>query len=244
MNPIQNFEQERSSRIEKQGENVQLKQISEKFTTESVKSGYSYNFSWMGRPIIQYPQDMIAMQEIIWRVKPDLIIETGIAHGGSLIYYASLLELIGNGEILGIDIDIREHNKAEIEAHPMSKRITMIQGSSVDSEVLQKVKQFAKGKRNILVSLDSNHSHSHVLQEMNLYSPFVNQGSYLVVFDTVVEDLPDGTIIDRPWGKGNNAKTAVHEFLKKDSTFEIDQNFNNKLLVSVAPDGYLKKIAP
>jgi cephalosporin hydroxylase len=242
MDPIQSFEQERSSRIEKQGENAQLKEISEKFTTESVKSGYSYNFSWMGRPIIQYPQDMIAMQEIIWQVKPDLIIETGIAHGGSLIYYASLLELIGKGEILGIDIDIREHNKIEIEAHSMSKRIAMIQGSSVDSEVLIKVKQFAKDKKNILVSLDSNHSHSHVLKEMNLYSAFVSQGSYLVVFDTVVEDLPIGTILDRPWDKGNNAKTAVHEFLRTDKTFEIDQRFNNKLLVSVAPDGYLKKI--
>lgn len=242
MNPIESFEKDTFHRIEEQGKNVQLQKVTSKFILESVKSGYSYNFTWMGRPIIQYPQDMIAMQEIIWNIKPDLIIETGIAHGGSLIYYASLLELIGEGNILGIDIDIREHNRKEIESHPMSKRIQMIQGSSISEKILSEVRDIAKKYKRILVSLDSNHSHAHVLEELKLYSDFVSKGSYLVVFDTVVEDLPEGTIENRPWNKGSNAKTAVHAFLKENDHFQIDQSINNKLLISVAPDGYLKRV--
>src|SRR5215475_9721846 len=153
------FDEEVSDRIRANGTDALLRARAWEFMLPSLRSKYSYNFSWMGRPIIQYPQDMIAMQEIIWQVKPDLIIETGIAHGGSLIYYASLLELIGNGEVLGIDIDVREHNRKEIEKHPMYKRIQMLQGSSVDSEIINKVKEFAAGKKNVLVCLDSNHTH-------------------------------------------------------------------------------------
>lgn len=242
-NPVQEFIQERIQRIEKNGQNKALQEAARSFNTESNKSQYSYNFSWMGRPIIQYPQDIIAMQEIIWDIKPDLIIETGIAHGGSLIYYASLLELIGKGEVLGIDIDIRQHNKAEIEKHPMFKRIRMIQGSSISVEVLQQVTECAKGKEKILVCLDSNHTHDHVLTELELYSPFVSKDSYLVVFDTIVEDLPEGYFSQkRPWGVGNNPKTAVHEFLRHNRQFEIDYSIDNKVLISVAPEGYLKKI--
>jgi cephalosporin hydroxylase len=196
----------------------------------------------MGRPIIQYPQDMIAMQEIIWQLKPDLIIETGIAHGGSLVYYASLLELIGKGEILGIDIDIREHNRKAVEEHPMFKRIRMIQGSATSPQVIEQVKAYARSKHTILVSLDSNHTHAHVLEELQLYSPFVSTGSYLVIFDTIVEDMPDNYLPGRPWGKGNNPKTAVYEFLKKNTNFIIDKEIDNKLLISVAPEGYLKRI--
>jgi cephalosporin hydroxylase len=242
-NPVQEFIQERIQRIEKNGQNKALQEAARSFNTESNKSQYSYNFSWMGRPIIQYPQDIIAMQEIIWDIKPDLIIETGIAHGGSLIYYASLLELIGKGEVLGIDIDIRQHNKAEIEKHPMFKRIRMIQGSSISVEVLRQVTECAKGKEKILVCLDSNHTHDHVLTELELYSPFVSKDSYLVVFDTIVEDLPEGYFSQkRPWGVGNNPKTAVHEFLRHNRQFEIDYSIDNKVLISVAPEGYLKKI--
>ena len=181
------------------------------------------------------------MQEIIWEIKPDLIIETGIAHGGSLIYYASLLELIGHGEILGVDIDIREHNRIEIEKHPMYKRIKMIQGSSVLSETVDKVAEIAKGKQRVLVTLDSNHTHEHVLQELNLYAPFVTSGSYLVCFDTIVEDLPNDYLPGRSWSQGDNPKTAVWEFLKSNPDFEIDKQIDNKLLISVAPDGYLKR---
>lgn len=241
-NPIAEFLKEREQRIESNGSNSPLKQAAEQFNLESNKSQYSYNFSWMGRPIIQYPQDMIAMQELIWEIKPDLIIETGIAHGGSLIYYASLLELIGKGEVLGIDIDIRSHNKAAIEAHPMFKRITMIEGSSIASDTIDKVKTYAAGKQTIMVCLDSNHTHEHVLNELNLYAPFVTKDSYLVVFDTIVEDMPDNYLPGRPWKKGNNPKTAVWDFVKEHPEFEIDHSIDNKLLISVAPEGYLKRV--
>lgn len=209
----------------------------------SVKHRYSYNFSWLGRPIIQYPQDMIAAQEIIWKVQPDLIVETGIAHGGSLIFYASLLELIGgNGRVIGIDIDIRAHNRVEIEKHPMFKRISMIQGSAVDRTIAEQVYAQAKNAKKVMVILDSNHTHEHVLQELELYSPLVKKGSYLIVFDTVVEDLPEECVENRPWGRGNNPKTAVWEFLKKNDRFELDKETENKLLLTVAPDGYLRCI--
>jgi cephalosporin hydroxylase len=221
----------------------QMRSLSNEWLVESCKLRYSYNFTWLGRPIIQFPQDILAMQELIWQVKPDLIVETGIAHGGSLIFYASLLHLLDNGgRVLGIDIDIREHNRAAIEAHPMSKHIDMIEGSSVDSSIVSQVLEKAKGKKKVLVTLDSNHTHEHVLQELQLYSPLVSKESYLVVFDTVVEDMPSDFFPDRHWGKGNNPKTAVHEFLLGNDRFEIDRDLENKLLITVAPDGYLKCI--
>ena len=243
MDPIEEFKMQRVTRIALNGTNKALQQATEAFNVESNKAQYSYNFSWMGRPIIQYAQDMIAMQEIIWNIQPDLIIETGIAHGGSLIYYASILELIGKGEVLGIDIDIRSHNRIEIEKHPMFKRIKMIEGSSISNEIATRVKEIAKGKEKILVCLDSNHTHEHVLQELKLYSPLVSINSYIVVFDTIVEDLPEGYFSQkRPWGISNNPKTAVDEFLKGNQSFEIDRSVDNKLLISVAPGGYLKRI--
>ena len=242
MNPTEAFKKECEERIQAQGKNEKLLHASSTFIEETIRSGYSYNFTWMGRPIIQYPQDMIAMQEIIWDIKPDLIIETGIAHGGSLIYYASLLELIGKGNVLGIDIDIREHNRAEIEKHPMAKRISMIQGSATDTGIIEQVKPYAKDQKVVMVCLDSNHTHDHVLKELELYSQFVTPGSYLIAFDTIVEYLPPNFYEDRPWKVGDNTKTAVKEFLKKNNDFIIDKKIDNKLLVSVAPDGYLKKI--
>lgn len=241
-NPVRQFIEEKKLRIDANAGNTSLREAADAFNLESNKAQYSYNFSWMGRPIIQYPQDMIAMQEIIWEVKPDLIIETGIAHGGSLIYYASLLELIGKGEVAGIDIDIREHNRKEIESHPMFKRIKMLQGSSIDPATVESVRSLAAGKQTILVCLDSNHTHDHVLQELKLYSPFVTTGSYLVAFDTIVEDLPNQYLPGREWSTGNNPKTAVFEFLKENDDFIIDTGIDNKLLVSVAPAGYLKRV--
>ena len=243
INQIEIFEQEKRDRVKANGQNSALIKAADMFNNASNSAKYSYNFSWMGRPIIQYPQDIIAMQEIIWEIKPDVIIETGIAHGGSLIYYASLLELIGNGEVLGIDIDIREHNRTEIEKHPMFKRIKMISGSSIDETIIEQVKKITQGKKTILVVLDSNHTHDHVLKELELYSPFVSAGSYIVVFDTIVEDLPEGYFSQsRPWSLGNNPKTAVNEFLQKNQQFVIDKVIDNKLLISVAPSGYLKRI--
>lgn len=242
MNYWEEFTKEREKDIDKMSKDQKAIEFGRLFIEETAKYKYSYNFTWLGSPIIQFPQDIIAMQEIIWRVKPDLIIETGIAHGGSLIFYASMLELLGsNGEVLGIDIDIREHNRKEIENHSMFKRITMIEGSSIDKCIAKQVWDFAKEKK-VLVVLDSNHTHEHVKRELEVYSPLVSKDSYLVVFDTAIEDLPEDFFPDRPWGKGNNPKTAVWEFLKTNDRFKIDKEIENKLLITVAPDGYLKCI--
>jgi len=242
MNEIARFKKEVEENIAAQGSNVALKKTAAAFMDASIRSRYSYNFTWLGRPIIQYPQDIVAIQEIIYQVQPDLIIETGIAHGGSLILHASICELIGKGEVLGVDIDIREHNKNEILNHRMSKRISMIQGSSIDPEIVQQVAAKAKGKEKVLVILDSNHTHDHVLEEMKAYASLVTKDSYLLVFDTVVEDLADDIYDNRPWSVGNNPKTAVFEFMKTNNDFIIDHAVDNKLLLSVAPDGFLKRI--
>ena len=243
MNPIEKFKQECLKRALSNKDNKKLTNSAQIFTLESIQANYSYNFSWLGRPIIQYPQDVLAMQEIIWQVKPDLIIETGIAHGGSLIFYASILELLGNnGQVLGIDIDIREHNRVEIEKHPMFKRITMIEGSSIDKNIARQVHAFTKDKKHIMVVLDSMHTHDHVLAELEAYAPLVSPGSYCVVFDTIIEDMPADMFPDRPWGPRNNPKTAVWEYLKNHSEFEIDKKIQHKLLITVAPDGFLKRI--
>jgi cephalosporin hydroxylase len=243
MTQADKFLDEVRNNVEGLGGDSLLRSLSNTWIRETARYKYSYNFTWLGRPIIQFPQDIVAMQEVIWRVKPDLIIETGIAHGGSLIFYASMLELIGkDSRVLGIDIDIREHNRVEIEKHPMFKRIAMLEGSSVDEALARQVHEFARGRKRVLVVLDSNHTHQHVLKEMNLYSPLVTKGSYLVVFDTVIEDMPRGFFADRPWDKGNNPKTAVHEFLSSNDRFVIDKEIENKLLITAAPDGYLKCI--
>jgi len=242
------FDNEVRDRIEANGADFALKAAGSAFIEASTLRKYSYNFSWLGRPIIQYPQDIVAMQELIWTVQPDLIIETGIAHGGSLILSSSLLELNAmcggpaNARVLGVDIDIRQHNREAIEAHPMARRIQMIQGSSIDPDIIAQVKSLASGFRRILVCLDSNHTHEHALAELEAYASLTSIGSYCVVFDTIIEELPEDMFQDRPWGPGNNPKTAVREFLKSHPEFEIDKSIDNKLLISVAPDGYLKKV--
>lgn len=219
---------------------------------------YTHHFKWLGLPIIQFPQDMLAMQELIWEVKPDLIIETGVARGGSLIFYASMLALIDYREaaeagkaldpktsrrrVLGLDIDIRAHNRDAIGAHPLAHKIDMLQGSSIAPTITAKVYEYAKGYERILLCLDSNHTYEHVLAELEAYAPLVSQDSYCVVFDTIIEDMPDDMFPDRPWGKGNNPKTAVWEFLKTHPEFEVDKGIEHKLLITSAPDGYLKRI--
>jgi cephalosporin hydroxylase len=251
------FQKEVIERVSANGSNVDMIGAGQQFMLATTTTKYSYNFAWLGRPIIQYPQDMVAMQELIWQIMPDLIIETGIAHGGSLVFSASMLaqldicEAIEAGttfdprvskrKVLGIDIDIRAHNRAAIEAHPMTSRIQMIKGSSIDREIIEQVRQLAEGYERVLVCLDSNHTHAHVLAELEAYAPLTSVGSYCIVFDTVIEDLPAGSFPDRPWGIGNNPKTAVHEWLKSNPEFKIDKDNDNKLLISVAPDGYLKR---
>jgi cephalosporin hydroxylase len=243
MDPIKAFKEELDKRVSEYADDEELQSIAKDWVEESMKKKYVYNFSWLGRPIIQYPQDMVAIQEIIWAVKPDLIIETGIAHGGSIILSASILELLGGeGKVVGIDIDIRKHNRDEIERHPLSKRIHMIEGSSIDSKTAEEVYRLAKGKAVVLVILDSNHTHEHVKKEIELYHSLVTKGSYLMVFDTIVEDLPKDYFEDRPWNVGNNPKTAVHEFLKNNGDFVIDKTIQNKLIITAAPDGYLKRV--
>jgi len=247
MNEIETFYNTKTMNIDKLSKDSDAKEMGVKFIVSTAKYQYSYNFNWCNRPIIQFPQDIVAMHELIWEVKPDLIIETGIAHGGSSIFYASMMVLlekcgyIKNGHVIAIDIDIRKHNKEEIEKHPLAPYITMIQGSSVDQGIVEQVKLKAKNYNRILVSLDSNHTHEHVLDELKAYAPLVSKGSYCVVFDTIVEDMPEDSFPDRPWGKGNNPKTAVWEYLKSHSEFVIDKQIEDKLLITVAPDGYLKR---
>lgn len=266
----QEFESECREEVAIQGQDEKLKGLARDFFNESAKHRYSYHFSWMGRPIIQYPQDIVAMQELIWQVKPDLIIETGVAHGGSLILSASMLALLEYSDavdnrgvldptkpvrkVLGLDIDIREHNRHAIRSHPLAHRIEMIQGSSIDCGVVSRVKDFAKSYERILVVLDSNHTHDHVLAELEAYAPLISIGSYCVVFDTVIEDLPEESFPDRPWGRGNNAKTAVWEYLRRLQKGNIqaadgrrlelmaDEYVEQKLLVTVAPSGYLRRV--
>lgn len=256
--PVMQFKEEVRQRLSQNEDNTALCKCASAFMLESTEPKYSYNFEWLGRPIIQYPQDLVAMEEIIWNVKPDLIIETGIAHGGSLIFNASMLALLDMCEaiekkqtldpaqskrkVLAVDIDIRMHNRMAIEAHPMSSRIQLIQGSSISPEIVEQVRSAADGYSKVLVCLDSNHTHEHVLEELKAYAPLVSPGSYCVVFDTIVEDLPKEMFPDRPWGPGNNPKTAVREFVKSHPEFRIDTSVDNKLLISVAPEGYLYRI--
>ncbi|WP_084458145.1 cephalosporin hydroxylase family protein [Desulfocurvus vexinensis] len=240
-NPVVDFRNARKDRIHAQGNNSDLKRSADAFMHQSILAGYSYNFEWLGRPIIQYPQDILAMQELIWTVQPDIIIETGIAHGGTVLFHASMLQLLGGDrETVSIDIDIRKHNRKEIEAHPAFKNVTLLEGSSVSQEIADTVFSIAKGRNNPMVILDSNHTHDHVLQEMTLYAPLVKKGSYLVVFDTIIERLPKEASADRPWGPGNSPMTAVDAFLGINNRFVPDVDIDNKLLFSVAPRGYLK----
>lgn len=255
---MNDFQKEVAERIATIAADKHLCETASSFVEASTTPKYSYNFSWQGRPIIQYPQDVMAMQELIWSIRPDLIIETGIAHGGSLIFSASMLALldmrdaiesgdsmlpsVSSRKVLGIDIDIRPHNRKAIESHSMASRIQMIQGSSIESDIIEQVHAVASNYSRILVCLDSNHTHDHVLAELKAYAPLASVGSYCVVFDTIIEDLPDTKFPDRPWGPGNNPKTAVWEYLKTHPEFQIDSIIHQKLLITVAPDGYLKRI--
>ena len=236
------FDLRNSRFIRKMNKDRKLLQESKTWINHVFDYEYVYHFRWMDRPIIQLPQDMIAVQELIWKIKPDFIIETGIARGGSLIFYASILELIDHGKIIGIDVDIRKHNKKKIVNHKLFKRIKMLEGSSIDSKIIQKIKKITKNKKKIMVLLDSNHSEEHVSMELEKLSEFVKKNSYLIVFDTMMEDMDKHHFHNRPWGHGNNPRTAVWKFLKNNKRFKIDKAIQEKLLVTSCPDGYLKCI--
>ena len=248
MSEYQKFKQECAEEIEALGQDKELASLTRQWMDRANQGKYSYHFEWLGRPIIQYPQDIVAMQELIWAVQPDLIIETGIAHGGSLIFSASMLALNAacggpqNARVLGLDIDIRAHNRAAVEAHPLANRITMIQGSSIAPEIIAQVHQFAANYRRILVCLDSNHTHEHVLAELEAYAQLTSVGSYCVVFDTVIEDMPADMFPNRPWGPGNNPKTALRAWIGKHPEFVVDRSIEHKLLATVAPEGFLKRV--
>jgi cephalosporin hydroxylase len=239
----QTFDQEKLANIRRLGAERRLKDASVQWVTEVSRCRYSYNFTWLGRPIIQFPQDIVALQEIVWQVKPDLIVETGVAHGGSLVLYASLLQLLGgNGHVVGIDVHIRDHNRRELANHPLADRISLVEGSSSDPRVVTQVQEIAATRKSVLVALDSNHTHEHVLAELRLYSPLVTRGSYLVVFDTIIQDMPHDFFPGRGWGHGNNPRTAVEAFLLENDRFAVDTEMDNKLLITVAPGGYLRCI--
>jgi cephalosporin hydroxylase len=256
--PIQQFTQERHQQIMDYAHDATLIAQSQAWLEASMRRRYVYNYDWLGRPIIQYPQDMVAMQELVWATRPDLIIETGIAHGGSLILSASLLAMLDycdavqaggvldpkarKRKVLGLDIDIRAHNRIAIESHPLAHKIDMIQGSSISPDVIAQVQSYAQGYQRIMICLDSNHTHEHVLAELNAYAPLITLGCYCVVFDTFVENMPADLFPDRPWMPGNNPKTAVWEYLKSHPEFEIDKTIEHKLLITVAPDGFLKRV--
>lgn len=244
--------------------------LSQVWVRECIRHNYVQNFTWLGRPVIQVPQDIYAYQELIWACRPDLVIEAGIAHGGSLVTSASILAMLdycdavaagtvldpkaSRRKVVGIDIDIRAHNRAGIEAHPLSHKIQMIEGSSIDKAIVDEVHAIAGSYDRVMVFLDSNHTHDHVLAELHAYAPLVSRGSYCVVWDSGVEDLPADMCADRPWGKGNNPKTAVHAYLAdpqstarrgsdgKALQFEIDSTIEAKLMITAASDGFLKRI--
>lgn len=259
MSPYEQFKAECDAEVAALGKDAELARLTRAWMDRANAGKYSYHFEWLGRPVIQYPQDIVAFQELVWQVKPDVIVETGIAHGGSLILSASLLAMLDLADaeaaresidprapkrrVLGVDIDIRAHNRAAIEAHPLRHAIHMIEGSAIDDAIAEQVRAFASGHERVLVVLDSNHTHDHVLRELELYAPLVTPGSYCVVYDTVVEDLPADMFPDRPWGPGDNPKTAVWEYLKSHPEFEIDRAIHHKLGITVAPDGFLRRTA-
>jgi cephalosporin hydroxylase len=243
MDDFEEFAAQNRKDVGAMGKDADLQRATQAWFERATAHRYSHHFRWMGLPIIQFPQDIVAMQELFWEVKPDLVIETGVARGGSVVFYASILQLIGgNARVVGIDVDIRPHNRAAIEAHSMASRIDLIEGSSIDPAIVAQVRERARGCRVVLVALDSNHTHQHVLRELELYSPLVTPGSYLVVFDTCIEWTPPELIHERPWGQENNPWTAVQSFLRSTDHFVLDTDLADKLQITVSRDGFLKRV--
>jgi len=259
--PLEKYRQDMIERVADYPNRTELQAAARHFFDEIGigKANYVYNFTWLGVPIIQIPQDLQALQEIIWQSKPDLIIETGIAWGGSLIFSASLLAIlescgeIKDSKVVGVDIDIRPHNKQAIMAHPLAKKIALIEGSSIDKAIVEQVKEIALQHSRVMVCLDSNHTHDHVLAELEAYAPMVTPGNYCMVGDTIIEDAPTYMTSERSWAKGNSPKSAVWEYLKRVEAegrrslqahpmkWEIDRFIEAKIVLTGSPDGYLKR---
>lgn len=258
MDPVSKFRAERKDAVDSYTRDVGFSGLSQDWLRESMQRRYVYNFDWLGRPIIQYPQDMVAIQEIIWATRPDVVIETGIAHGGSLVLSASMLAMLdlcdasqagvmlnpraSNRKVVGIDIDIRPHNRAAIEGHPLSSRIQMIEGSSIAPDTVSRVRDAVGDAQRVMVCLDSMHTHDHVLAELEAYAPLVTKDCYLVVFDSFVENMPKGFFDDRPWDVGDNPMTALNVWLPDHPEFEQDKTMDAKLQITVAPNGYLRRV--
>ena len=246
-NQLNIFQKQSQAEIRKQSKDIKFYNTTKKWLVESHRLKYTYHFNWFGIPIIQYPSDIVGMQEIIYKTKPDLIIETGIAHGGSIIFHATILEMLSQidkkkRKVVGVDIDIRKHNLKRIKNHYFNKNLVLIEGSSLDEDVKKKIHKLTKNKKKIMVILDSNHSFKHVYEELSFYSQFVTKNSYCVVFDTIIENLPNKLVKNRPWSKGNNPLTAVKLFLEKNKNFKTDEKIDHKLMVSSAQNGFLKRI--
>jgi len=228
------------TQVARMAADAELRRAADAFVLLGCRQRYPYNFTWLGMPVIQFPQDLVALQQIIWRTRPELIVETGVAHGGGTIFLASMLELAGGpGRVVAIDIDIRAHNRQAIELHRLGKRVTLIEGSSTQPDVVSRVGALASGKRTLVV-LDSDHTCAHVLAELRAYSPFVRTGGYIAALDTIIERMSPAEIGDRPWGPGNSPMTAVEEFLRENHRFEVDRDLESTLLITVAPSGYLR----
>ena len=247
--PPKNYIDNIRNRLPDDARDLQLAKVQKDLLDQMNWKKYAYNFTWLGRPVIQIPQDTMTFQEMIWEVKPDLIIETGIAHGGSLIFSASMLALletfglVENPLVIGIDIEVRPHNRSAIEQHPAARWIKMIEASSTDLAVIDEVASLSNGKKRVMVFLDSNHTHAHVLSELRAYAPMVTTGSYCVVLDTGIEDIDPSAVAEgREWCKGNSPKSALNEFLRENNQFELDAFYHEKAWVTSAPGGFIKRI--
>jgi cephalosporin hydroxylase len=239
MDDRETFRAEAAASALRLGEDADLQSLALDLIARSDRHHWSYQWTWLGVPIIQMPPDIVATQEIVWKTRPQLIIETGVARGGSLIFYASILELLGEGHVIGIDIDIRAHNRESIENHPLSKRIELIESDALSPSLHDLLKEKVTQGQRVMVILDSHHTHEHVKRELELFADYVTPGQYLIVADTVVEYIPEQSHRPREWGVGNNPATALKEFMNSDTRFKLDDATNAKLLLTSSPGGYL-----
>ena len=234
------FEADKRRNARIQSQDRILRDIARDFIIQSDKCGYGYQWTWLGLPVIQMPQDIVLTQEIIWECKPDVIIETGIAWGGSVVLYASILQLIGKGKVVGVDLNLMDHVTAQIMAYPFSERIHLYKGSSTHPDIVARVRSHIEPGQSVMLLLDSNHTHEHVLAELKLYAPLITKGQFLIVSDTVVDDIPPQGHRPRPWGPGNNPKTALVSYLKSTDRFVVDDYLNSKLMLTYSPEGYCR----